>query len=437
MARKTSFVSAALCRTLLLFIAWQLAVRLSAAGDSGDWPQFRGPAGAASGQATVPAEWHIGRDVRWRVELPGPGGSSPIVVGRRILVTCYSGYGVDAESPGERQNLVRHLLCLDRADGRQLWRRDIPAEETVIRYVDFIQQHGYATSTPVSDGERVYVSFENSGVHAFDLAGEPLWQCKVGRHVHNWGSAGSLTLDERCLFVNAAVESDALLALDKLTGSEVWRFKRVIGSWSTPTPIDLPDGRRELLLNVKGRLLGLDRDNGKQLWSFQTDQSVGASTPTVVDHVIYLSGGGPKFIAAIRAGGSGDVSHSSLVWRTDGVGSSISSPTVYAGHIYVADRGVAACLDAATGKVLSKTRLNPSEATFYASPIVAGTTVFAVSRESGIYALSTAPDFKQLANNRLDASVFNATPAIHDGQLLLRSNRSLYCIGDDHRNGQN
>lgn len=423
-------VMGAAAQALLLSIAWQFAVPL-AADEPGDWPQFRGPAGSASGQASLPVKWDLGRDIRWRVELPGPGGSSPIVVGSRIFVTCYSGYGLDAESPGERNNLVRHLLCLDRTSGRQLWRRDIAAEEVVTRYVDFIQQHGYATSTPVSDGERIYVSLENSGVHAFDLTGNPLWHVKVGRHVHNWGSAGSLTLDDRCVFVNAAVESDSLVALDKLSGAEVWRFKRVIGSWSTPTPMDLPDGRRELLLNVKGRLLGLNRDTGQQLWSFQTDQSVGASTPTAIDGTIYLSGGNPKFVAAIRPGGSGDVSQSALIWRTEGVGASISSPAVYQGHVYVVDRGVAACLDAATGKIVSKVRLKPSEATFYASPIAAGQSIFAVSRESGVYVFSTAPNFEQLANNQLNPTVFNATLAIHDGELLLRSNRYLYCVGGD------
>jgi outer membrane protein assembly factor BamB len=402
---------------------------LFADGEFQDWPQFRGSRGLASGLATLPAEWDES-NIRWRTQLPGPGGSSPIVVGDKVILTCYSGYGIDPQSPGDRHNLVRSLLCLNRRDGKLLWQRAIPAEDVVARYVDFLQQHGYTTSTPVSDGERVYVSLENSGVHALDLDGQPLWQRNVGHHVHNWGSAGSLTLDERCVFVNAAVECDALLALDKLTGEEVWRLKRVIGSWSTPTPVDLPDGRRELLLNVKQRLLGLDRHTGRQLWWYQTDQSVAASTPTLIDGLIYLSGGGPKFVAALRPGGSGDVSQSAVVWRTDGVGSGIASPVVYEGHVYVVDRGVAACLDAMTGKIASKARLTPSEATFYASPVAADRKPFSVSRESGIYVLSAEPAFKQIANNHLDASVFNATPAIHAGELLVRSNQFLYCIGN-------
>lgn len=414
---------------LLFFVFLSSGGRAAKAADSlTDWPQFRGLAGAASGPATLPVQWDFERHVRWRRELPGPGGSSPIVVGEQIFLTAYSGYGVDAQSPGDSRNLVRHLLCLDRGDGRLLWQRDIPADGVVDNYVDFRQQHGYATSTPVSDGRRVFVSFENSGVFAFDLSGEPLWHRKLGNHVHNWGSAGSLTVDERYLFVNAAVEDKALLALDKLSGDEVWRFERVIGSWSTPTPIELSDGRRELLLNVKQQLLGIDRESGRRLWSYKTDQAVAASTPTVVDGVIYCCSGSPKFVAALRPG-AGDLEPPTVIWRTDGVGSGIASPLVYEGHVYIVDRSVAVCLAAGTGKIVAKTRLTPSDGTFYASPVAAGKTLFAVSRESGVYVLSTAPEFKQLAHNTLDASVFNGTPAVHGGELLLRSDRYLYCIG--------
>lgn len=299
----------------------------------------------------------------------------------------------------------------------------------VDNYVDFRRQHGYTTSTPVSDGQRVYALFENSGVFAFDLTGKQLWHHKVGSRVHNWGSAASLTMDDRFVFVNAAVEAKALLALDKLTGEETWRFERVISSWSTPTPVDLPNGERQLLLNVKQRLLGLDRESGRQLWSYQTDQSVAASTPTVVNGIVYFSSGNPKFVAALRVTEHSQPNQPSVVWRTDGIGSGISSPLFYDGHIYVVDRSIAACLNAATGEIVAKARLTPSDATFYASPVAAGKMIVAVSRESGIYVFSAAPSFKMLANNRLDSSVFNGTPAIHDGDLLLRSNCYLYCLG--------
>jgi outer membrane protein assembly factor BamB len=416
-------------QTLLYAAILLLGDRTVGASDEAhDWPQFLGPAdGAIDHPAPLPADWRS--SVRWRTPLPGPGGSSPIVVGHRIFLTCYSGYGVDPASPGQRGDLVRHLLCFNRADGKLAWQRDVPADDPVGNYVDFMRQHGYATSTPVCDGERVYASLENSGIHAFDLEGQPLWHAAVGRHIHNWGSAASLAVDDRYVYVNAAVESDSLVALDRLTGREAWRFKRVIGSWSTPCLIELPGGGRELVLNVKQRLLGIDRVTGAQVWSYRTDQSVAASTPVVRDGQIYISGGNPKFVACLKPGGGGELDTANVVWRNDGIGSNLVSPLIYRGRVYILDRGVAACLDAASGKVLAKTRLTPTDATFYASPVVADKKVFAVSRESGIFVLATEPAFEQLANNHLDDSVCNATPAVHAGELLLRSNRFLYCIG--------
>jgi outer membrane protein assembly factor BamB len=149
---------------LFLLIVWQHGARLTEAAEAPeDWPQFRGPSGSANGPVTLTAEWDLARHVRWRHELPGPGGSSPIVVGNQVFLTAYSGYGVDEHSPGDSRNLVRHLICIDRRVGQLLWQRNIPAEEVVDNYADFRRQHGYATSTPASDGQRVYASFENSG----------------------------------------------------------------------------------------------------------------------------------------------------------------------------------------------------------------------------------------------------------------------------------
>lgn len=421
--------------TLARIAAWCFVATAAVPADaveSGEWPQFRGPRGVARAEAAdLPQTWDAKQNVRWHVDLPGPGGSSPIVVGGRVFVTCYSGYGVDAEQPGEKAALVRHLLCLNRADGAMLWRRDVPADSRVINYADFIQRHGYATSTPASDGVRLYAFLENSGVHAFELDGRPLWHTEVGEEVHNWGSAASLTVDERLLYVNAAVESDSLIAIDKLTGQEVWRTKRIIGSWSTPALVDTADGRRELVLNVKGRLVGIDPDSGDERWRFQTKQSVGAASPAIEDGIIYFAGATPKFVCALRPGGQGDVSESALIWKTSGVGANISSAVVAGGRVFVIDGGIAACLDARDGRLLEKRRLNPSGATFYASPVVAGGKLIAVSRDAGAYVLSADKQLTQLAVNRLgaDTSIANATPAIDRGELLLRTDRALYCIG--------
>ena len=405
----------------------------TAPSDAADWPQFRGPDGTAtSADRGLPTIWSDEENLVWKVDLPGYGASSPIVVGDRAFVTCYSGYGLDAEAPGELSKLQRHLLCLNRTTGETLWSYDVPAAGRESNYVDFLVQHGYATSTPVSDGERVYAFFGTSGVRAVDMDGKPLWQADVGEHSHNWGTGGSLVLEGDMLMVNAAVESDAFIALDKHTGKELWRVKRLISSWSTPAAIDLPDGKRELIVSIKSKLLGLDPATGEKLWTCQTKQSYASPSPIVHGGLIYAFGGKPNVLLAVRPGGRGDVSESHVLWRAGGVGSGITSPVFYEGLIYTVDEsGVAGCVDAESGEVVYRERLSPSGARFYASPVAADGKLFAVSREYGTYVLAAGRQFKQLAANQFasDASIFNATPAISRGQLLLRSNRAIYCVG--------
>ncbi len=282
-----------------------------------DWPQFRGLGGAASSEDRgLPAAWSSDENIAWQLALPGYGTSSPIVVGDRLFITCYSGYGLDAEHPGDIKNLKRHLLCLKRETGKTLWRREVAAAGKETNYVDFLPQHGYATSTPTCDGERVYVFFGTSGVRAYDLEGQPLWHASVGQYAHNWGTGGSLVVDGDRLLVNAAVESDAFIALDKRSGKELWRAKRLISSWSTPIAIDLPDGRRELVVSIKSRLLGLDPETGERLWTCQTKQAYASPSPILHDGLVYAFGGKPNVLLAVRPGGRGDVTETHVAWRT-------------------------------------------------------------------------------------------------------------------------
>lgn len=410
-----------------------LVLLLSTRSEAADWPRFRGPDGTATSEDRgLPTTWGDDENLVWKAELPGGGASSPIVVGDRVFVTCYSGYGLDVESPGDLKNLKRHLLCLDRATGDKIWSYDVAAEGRESNYVDFLVQHGYATSTPVSDGERVYALFGTSGVHAVDFDGRRLWQADVGELSHNWGTGGSLVLEGDLLLVNAAVESDAFIALDKHSGQEIWRVKRLISSWSTPAAIDLPDGRRELIVSIRSKLLGLDPATGENRWTCQTKQAYASPSPIVHGGLVYAFGGKPNVLLAVRPGGSGDVSESHVLWRAAGVGSGITSPVFYQGHIYTVDEGgIVGCVDAESGQVLYRERFAPAGARLYASPVAADGKLFAVSREHGTYVLAAGAKFKQLAVNRLagDDSIFNATPAISRGQLLLRSNRAIYCLG--------
>ena len=146
-----------------------------------DWLRFRGPngSGISSEDVAPPTKWSP-ESVKWKVELPGPGSSSPIVVGNKVFVTCWTGYGMMREFPGEQTDLQRHLICYDRDTGKELWRSNVDAVLPEDRYGGMFAEHGFASHTPVSDGESVFAFFGKSGVVAYDLDGKELWQKSVG-----------------------------------------------------------------------------------------------------------------------------------------------------------------------------------------------------------------------------------------------------------------
>jgi outer membrane protein assembly factor BamB len=397
---------------------------------AGDWPQFRGPGGSGISQSKgVPLTWSATQNLAWKAELPGAGSSSPIVVGDRVFVTAYSGYGVPEQESSDISKLTRHLLCLNLADGKLVWQKDLPA---ALPEQDKVREHGYAASTPATDGERLYVFFGKSGVFAFDLNGQQLWQASVGSKAHGWGSAASPVLYKDLVIINASVESECLVALNKLTGREVWRATGMKESWNTPLFVTVEGGKTELVVAIFGKLLGFDPASGEQLWSCDTD--IGwYMVPSLVAHEgsVYCIGGRSGGALAVRAGGRGDVTQFHRLW-TGRKGSNVSSPVLHDGRLYFANEGnnKVHCIDAQTGKEAGERQLVPSPGTIYASPLLADGKLYVTSRGGRTYVLSADPRLEQLAVNDLkDGSIFDGSPAVAGGRLLLRSYRHLYCVG--------
>ena len=393
-----------------------------------EWPRFRGPdgSGIAAADAKPATTWSAASHLQWKTPLPGPGSSSPIVAGSRIFITCYAGYG---DGSGDDQaKLVRHLVCLERSSGKLLWDKTVAAELPEDPYSGFLTEHGYASSTPVTDGERVYVFFGKTGLLAFDFTGKSLWQVNLGKRSspRHWGSGSSPLLFENLLIVNAADESRTLYALDKLTGKEVWKCEVAALDLSFVTPILVAreGGGSDLVLAVPGELWGLNPLTGKTRWFAQTGIT-GNVSPSVVAAagVVYVTGGFPaQGSIAVRAGGKGDVTKTHVLWSSE-TASYVPSPVVWQGHLFfVSDQGFATCMDALTGKLGNKP--------FYASLVVADGRLYATSRRAGTFVLPATPQFSVLAHNALagDDSDFNGSPAVVGRQLFLRSNRFLYCI---------
>ncbi len=396
--------------------------------DASDWPQFRGPGGSGISEAkNLPVTWSETENVAWKTAMPGYGASSPIALDGKLYVTCYSGYGM-GRNQGRMEDLTFHVVCVDSQTGKILWGKKI---KPILPESKKVRDHGYAAQTPVTDGEHLYVFLGKTGVFKFDLNGNQIWQTSVGTKVHGWGSGTSPILYKDLLIVNASVESQTLVALDRATGKVKWRAGDIKESWNTPLITTTQNGRRELVLAMKGKVLGFEPDAGRLLWSSDTDIRW-YMTPSLVAArgVVYALGGRSGTAAlAVRTGGSGDVTATHRLW-TSTKGSNVSSPVILNGYLYWMheQRGIAFCARAATGEIVYEQRL-PGARQVYASALLADGRLYYLDRTGKTFVLAAKPKFEQLACNTLDdRSTFNASPIVCDGALILRSDENMYCI---------
>jgi len=222
-----------------------------------DWSAFRGADGQGdAGKAQLPLQWGENENIAWKTELPGPGASSPVVHGRHVYVTCYSGFFVPGQPGGTQADLRRHLICVERTSGKVLWQRELEAK---LPEEERIRDHGFAASTPACDAAGVVVFFGKTGVIAFDHEGHEKWRADVGSKTHGWGSSASPVLYRNMVLINASVESESLRALDRRTGREIWKVDGIKESWNTPVIAGSGTGRVELLL-AGGRIYYLTRE---------------------------------------------------------------------------------------------------------------------------------------------------------------------------------
>ena len=407
-----------------------------------DWSGFRGSNGSGvAADAKLPSTWSETENLRWKVPLPGPGSSSPIVVGDRVVVTSYSGYGESKEEPGEIANLKLHVVCASLSDGNLLWERTIDVTVAEDPYKGFITEHGYASGTPVSDGKHVYVFFGKSGVFAYDLEGNQLWRQSVGTGSgpQKWGSGSSPILYRDLLIVNASEENSALVALNTSDGSVAWELKNEeMGSnWSTPLLVENPDGT-ELVMGVASDVWGLDPTSGDKRWfAATTEGRAKVSSLAANGDVVFSMGGRETNTIAVRVGGEGDVTESHVVWRSKERGG-IGSPVVFDGYLYWFTRGVARCAAADTGELQYQERYKEQQerrgpgGADYCSPIAADGKIIFLTRNGTTYIIKAGPEYELLATNSFenDGSEFNGTPAVAGDQMVIRSNKFLYCVGE-------
>lgn len=448
-------------RSLLILFSFVLSTVAHA-----DWTRFRGPNGSGIATSGAPTEFGEDKNIKWKMELPGRGVSSPIVVGDKVFVTCYSGYGYEA---GDIEDLKRHLICVDRVSGKQLWRKTIVAKMPEDPWQGpGIPTHGYASNTPASDGTHVFAFFGKSGVYAYDLEGNEIWNQSVGQEpsLKGFGSAASPIVTDEHVIVNAADESLSIVWLDKKTGKELLRAEADgLGEcWTTPVLVTNGD-QSEIAISVIGEVWGLNNSTGKLSWYANGVNSRNAQVSLIVDDGIVYATGEESY--AIRVDGKDDVSESNTLWEGR-IRTRYATPVLVNGHLFSVSGSVVECVDAKTGERVFQDRLpsgnNATEAASpqrderqgnagggdrgdrgpggrggrgggggddFASPVVADGKIYVTTNSGRIHVIEAKPEFKVIGAGDMtfDASGFGGTPAISDDCLFLRSNTHLYCIG--------
>lgn len=383
-----------------------------------DWPCWRGPRGdGTSLESGIATTWSGTENVAWKVPIAGIGHSSPIVWQDRIfMVTCLE------------QSEERVLLCLDRLTGSTLWKQTVFAAPLEGKH----QLNSFASSTPATDGQTVFVSFldrDQMLVAAYDFSGKQLWLVRPGGFSSKHGYCSSPVLFEDKVIVNGDHDGDAyLVALHKTTGKTVWKVDRENKTRSYCTPIVREfGGRTQLILSGSKSVASFDPRTGERIWLIDgpTEQFVAS----IVDNgrLLFMTAGFPDHhILAIRPDGRGNITDTHVAWRTTENTSYVPSPIIVGDYfLVVADNGIASCYRADSGERMWKQRIGRR---YSASLVTAGGLAYFLSDDGVATVVRPGSAFEAVAENRLGESTF-ASPAISHGQLYLRSEHHLFCIG--------
>ena len=420
------------------------------------WPQWRGP--HATGVAPFgdpPVEWSEARNVKWKVAIPGKGSSSPIVWGDRVFVTTAIPTGKKAEPPSEGvlsslATRVRRfrmpgidptevqrfaIFAIHRESGKILWQRtlreELPHEGTHLT-------GSWASSSPVTDGERVYAYFGSRGLYCLDWEGNLVWEKDLGdmtiKLSFGEGSSPFLYGDKIVLTWDHEGPSFTI-ALDKKTGKELWRASREERtSWASPVVVE-HGGKPQVVTSATHRVRSYDLATGKLLWETTGMTRNAIPSPVASGGMVFVTSGfrGNALLAIRLDGAAGDITDSnSIAWKLDQDTPYAPSPLLYNGALYLlkSNSGILSCFNARTGQEYYRQKRLEGIGNVYSSPVGASGRVYVTDREGTTVVLERGPAFKVLGTNQLEDG-FDASPAIVDEEIYLRGRRYLYRISEN------
>lgn len=400
-----------------------------------DWPSFRGPAGnGLSAEKTAPTTWAKDKNIKWRVELAQPGNGSPIVSNGKVFIA----------GSEDKEGKTRSLSCFDRKDGKLLWTAKVEYGKAARTH----DTNTHSPTTPASDGKVVVVWHASAGLYCYDHSGKELWKRDLGEIDHMWGEGTSPVIHNGLVFLNSGPSTKKVFAAAfKLAdGTTVWEkeepykgdgdtneIKGFLGSWATPLVVH-HQGKDQVIFAMAARVVAYAPEDGKLLWSCEglrfDKGDLSYSSPVVAgDILVSITGfNGPGI--GVKLGGSGDVTATNRVWRSEKNPENIGSGVLVEDRLYMPFKGpsVIGCIDPKTGAYLWKTRATNTE--MWGSMVYAAGRIYVTDQRGKTVVLKPNPEkLEVLATNDLGERC-NATPAVSDGQIFIRTFKGLYCIAE-------
>ncbi len=428
--------SALLCSTIPLTLS-------AAVNDARYWAQWRGPdMTGVSRTAKPPVQWGEGQIIKWKVEIPGRGSSSPVVWNDRVFLLTAVPVGVTGAAQHEPRGALPQrgvhryrVMALDRKTGKTVWEHVAREEEP------HEPAHGdngtWASSSAVTDGTHLFAYFESRGLYAYDLNGKQTWNVDFGdkkmRNQFGEGSTPALHGNYLVVVWDHIAGPSFVVTLDKRTGKEVWRASREeIDTWATPLIVE-HDGRAQVIVNAMNRVRSYDLETGKVVWEGPGTTMNVIPTPVFGQGMVFIMSGfrGHNLKAIRLADAKGDIATTgAIAWQLDRDTPYVPSPLLYDNILYFlkTNNGLISAFDAASGKPHYQALRMAKAPEVFASPVGADGRVYIVSRDGVTTVIKHGTAYEVLAENTLDDG-FDASPALVDGEIFLRGFRYLYAIG--------
>lgn len=401
-----------------------------------NWPNWRGGTDGSgiTTEKELPLKWSATEGVKWKVKMPERGNSTPVVWGDKLFLT----QALESQKK-------RTLICLVKATGEKLW-------EQSVTYAQQEDTHGtnpYCSASPTTDGKRIIVCHGSAGVFCYDLAGKEIWQRDLGKQDYEWGNGSSPVLHgERVFLYFGPGKGARLLALDAATGKDVWSFAEpgidpsgrtdgfkgnepgMICTYATPIVTKTSD-REELIMAFPKFLRAFDPATGKELWHCDGLNPLVYCSPIAAEGIAVAMGGFIGNSIAVPTGGSGDASGKRL-WQTTRTKNRLGTGVIHEGHAYIFNTdGFAECIELKTGKsvYLERVKAVGPKGDSWSSSVLSGDRIYVLNQSGDCHIIRATPKFELIGSNGLGSELTNSSVAVSDGQLFIRTQEHLWCIG--------